>query len=277
MSSLENAVANHYRRDDLLRTILDGLVAAGADPAAPDIETLSKVDEFHTAGRIMTRKALGMTPLREGMHVVDAGCGIGGTARALVEDYGCRATGIDLTPAFVEVAEKLTALMGLDDRCSFHVGSVTEQPFSDGSFDAAVTFHVAMNVADRAAFYGEVARVVKPGAPFCIFDVMKGPGDGMRYPVPWAETETTSFLRTPAETRSALDEAGFEITEEESQRDFAIDFFREVFANAAKADGPPPLGLHLLTGPNTAEKFSNYAAALEDRQIDPVIMVCRRR
>lgn len=61
-----------------------------------------------------------------------------------------------------------------------------------------------------------------------------------------------------------------------SLRDFAIDFFRNVFAKAAEQEGPPPLGLHLLTGTNAPEKFANYAKALEEHRIDPVIVVATR-
>ena len=42
-------------------------------------------------------------------------------------------------------------------------------------------------------------------------------------------------------------------------------------------DGPPPLGLHILTGPNATEKFPNHLQALEAQQIEPVIMTARRR
>lgn len=276
-SQLERSVSAHYGRSDLLAAIVAGLEAAGGDPDNPTTEQLAPVDEFHTAGRITTLKALAMTPITSGMHVLDAGCGIGGTARVLAREHGCRVTGLDLTPDYVAVAGELTRRMGLDGACAFQAGSVLDMPFGDDSFDAAVTFHVAMNVADRARFYSEVARVLRPGAPFCLFDVMKGPTPDMLYPVPWAETAATSFLKTPAETRDLLATAGFEMVAEESQRDFAIGFFREVFAKAAKAKGPPPLGLHLLTGQNAPEKFSNYLAALEAGQIDPVIMVARRR
>lgn len=275
-SNLEGSVAAHYRKKGLLEVILAGLEAAGADATRPTLEQLAPVDEFHTAGRITTLKALGMTPIAAGMHVLDAGCGIGGTARVLAKEHGCRVTGIDLTPEFVEVAEKLTARMNLDGACSFYAGSVLAMPFADSAFDAAVTFHVAMNISGRTTFYDELARVLRPGAPLCLFDVMKGPGPGMVYPVPWAETEATSFLRTPAETRDLLTKAGFKIDREESQHAFAIGFFREAFAKAAEAEGPPPLGLHLLTGENSPEKFANYLQALEAEQIDPVIMVATR-
>jgi hypothetical protein len=52
--------------------------------------------------------------------------------------------------------------------------------------------------------------------------------------------------------------------------------FRDVLAKAANSDGPPPLGLHLLTGANAPQKFANYAKALDAHQIDPVIMIARR-
>ncbi|MEZ5931251.1 MAG: class I SAM-dependent methyltransferase [Alphaproteobacteria bacterium] len=276
-SSLESRVATHYSNPDLLKKIIVGLERAGVDPEAPTIEDLAPVDEFHTAGRLTTLEALDMIPIESDMQVLDAGSGIGGTARCLAKEKGCRVTGIDLTPDYVQVARMLSERVGLADSVSFHEGSVLDMPFQDRSFDAAVSFHVAMNIEDREGFYRELGRVLKPGAPLCLFDVMKGSMPGMHYPVPWAEVEANSFLKTPDETASLLEDAGFEITERRSLRDFAIAFFREVFAKAAKADGPPPLGLHLLTGANTPDKFQNYAKGLDERMIDPVIMVATRR
>jgi len=273
---LESRVSAHYQNPDLLTQILDGLRRMGIDVNKPSIEDLAPVDEFHTAGRITTLEALEMTPIDAGMHVLDAGCGLGGTARCLAKEKGCRVTGIDLTGDYVAVAAALTERTGLSDYCDFHQGSVIDMPFDDGAFDAAVSFHVAMNIEDRPGFYNDVARVLKPGGPLCFFDVMKGPASGMYYPVPWAEVEANSFLKTPDETARLLKDAGFVIKDQKSLRDFAITFFRDVFAKAASQDGPPPLGLHLLTGARTPEKFQNYAKALDDGMIDPVILVATR-
>ena len=274
---LENRVAAHYSNPSLLAKIVEGLEQAGANASSPSIEDLAPVDEFHTAGRITTLQALEMTPITSGMHVLDAGSGIGGTARCLAREKGCRVTGVDLTADYVEVARALTAKTGLSETCSFQQASVLDLPFDEGAFDAAVSFHVAMNIEDRSRFYSELSRVLKPTAPLCLFDVMKGPTAGMHYPVPWAEIEANSFLKTPEETSSLIQAAGFELIEQKSLRDFAIAFFREVFAKAATQAGPPPLGLHLLTGANTPDKFQNYAKGLDDQMIDPVIMVATRR
>ncbi|MDA4845554.1 class I SAM-dependent methyltransferase [Hoeflea poritis] len=273
---LERAVAAHYSRPNLEDAIIDGLKRSGTPLDRINPQDVAPVDEFHTAGRLATMKALKLFPLEKDMHVLDAGSGIGGTARVLAAECECRVTGLDLTPDYVETARRLTERMGLSDRCRFETGSVVDMPFGDAEFDAALTFHVAMNIADRSAFYGELARTMRPGAPLCIFDVMDGPGAGMRYPVPWAETHETSFLKSRDETVSLLEAAGFTLVEEENLREFAIGFFQDVFARAAEADGPPPLGLHLLTGGNAPEKFSNYAKALDDHQIEPVILVARR-
>ncbi len=275
-TDLERAVASHYGRAGLADAIFAGLQKIAADPQAPTVNELAPVDEFHTAGRLATLEAMAMMPLAPGMHVLDAGCGIGGTARCLAAEHGCRVTGIDLTPDYIELAKRLTERMGLSRACSFRQGSVLDLPFADASFDAAVTFHVAMNIQDRPRFYGELARVLKPGAPLCVFDVMKGPEPGMRYPVPWAETEATSFLRSRDETAALLADAGFAVEAENNLRQFALDYFRDMPAKIAKAGGPPPLGLHLLTGPNGTEKFANYYGALEVHMVEPVILVAKR-
>lgn len=275
-AEIERIVAAHYGRANLGNTILEALTKAGADPEAPTPEELAPVDEFHTAGRITTIRALKMLPLEAGMHVLDAGCGIGGTSRYLAGEYGCQVTGIDLTPEYIDVARMLTDRIGLSGQCTFTQGSVLDMPFEDAGFDTAMTFHVAMNIEDRAGFYTELARVLKPGAALCLFDVMQGPVPGMFYPVPWAETEATSFLKTADETRALLSDAGFTVTAEENLKSFAQHFFEEAFARIAAAGGPPPIGLHLLSGQNSPEKFSNFLKGLQADHVEPVIMIAKR-
>jgi MPBQ/MSBQ methyltransferase len=274
--ALAGAVVAHYGKAGLTEAISDGLRKLGADPDAPTIDDIAPVDEFHTCGRLATVKAAGMMPLRPGMHVLDAGSGLGGPARYLAAELGCHVTGLDLTPEYVETARILTERVGLSDRCTFEQGSVLAMPFDDASFDAAISFHVAMNIEDRRKFYAELTRVLRPGAPLCIFDVMKGPAAGMVYPVPWAETAATSFLKSPDETRALLEQAGFRIVGGENLRGFAMEFYREVFDDMAKSDGPPPLGIHLLTGANGRQKIENYVQALGAHQLEPVFIVAER-
>jgi hypothetical protein len=133
-----------------------------------------------------------------------------------------------------------------------------------------------MNIKDRAGLYGEIARVLKAGAPLCIYDVMKGARDGLAFPVPWAETPAESHLTNPQEMAALLIAAGFEVVETEDRTEAGIAFFRERLA--AAASGPPPaLGLHLLMGANSRTKFQNMLANLEAGAIAAVVMIARRR
>ena len=273
-ANLERDVAAHYGQQDLTQKLLAALSAGGVDPDRLTVDDLGPVDEFHIGGRAATKHAIAKMALTADMHVLDVGCGIGGASRYLASAIGCRVTGIDLTPQYVDAARELSRRTGLGDRITYEVASALAMPLADAGFDAAITLHVAMNIKDRDGLYAEVARVLKPGAQFCVYDVMQGPGEAPLYPVPWAETAETSHLTTPAETQSLLERAGFAVEQVEDRRDFAVAFFRERMSPAP--DGPQPIGLYLIMS-NPRVKFDNMLANVEQDRVSPVMMIARKR
>lgn len=273
MKTIEHAVARHYGDSDLLPRILAGLAAAGIDLNRLRPDDLSPVDEFHIGGRKATIHALSKMALDEGDHVLDVGCGIGGPARYIASSVGCHVTGIDITPEYISIAKTLTQMTGLSDKVTFHAANALDMPFEPQTFDAAITFHVAMNIPDRAALYGEIARVMKPGATLCLYDVMKMCEDPLIFPMPWAETPKTSHLVSPDDMHGLLEDAGLTVETNEDRIEFAFDFFRQTLA-AAK-DGPSPLGIHLVMGPTAREKFGNTLANMEAGRIAPILMTAR--
>ena len=275
MTDIESTVARHYDVPDLLAAIYAGLEKTGVDLDNLALEDLAPVDEFHIGGRTATAHAIGKLAPGRGDHVLDIGCGIGGAARFMASETGCRVTGLDLTPEFIETAQRLTEKTGLGANVNFEVASALHMPFADGAFDKAITLHVAMNIQDRAGLYGEIARVVKRGATFCVYDVMKRGEDAVTYPVPWAETADTSHLTTPDEMLTLLDAAGFEVFDVEDRTDFARKFFKQTMA--AIGDGPPPLGLHLLMGASRPLKLKNMLQNVERGRISVVQMLARRK
>jgi ubiquinone/menaquinone biosynthesis C-methylase UbiE len=56
--------------------------------------------------------------------------------------------------------------VGLGSRVSFTQGDATNLPFENQTFDAAMTIHVAMNIAAKDKMYLEARRVLKPGGGF---------------------------------------------------------------------------------------------------------------
>jgi ubiquinone/menaquinone biosynthesis C-methylase UbiE len=270
----EQQVAKHYSHGSLLQAVLDALKQMGKDPERFAAMDLSTGDEFHLGwlpATVALAKDLG---LASGMQVLDVGCGIGGPARYFAEAHQCRVTGIDLTEEFVQVAVELTRRCGLGDRASFRQGSALDLPFGAGTFDAATLIHVGMNIADKARLFGEVRRVLKPGALFCAYEVMRvGEGD-LPYPMPWAQSTETSFVEMPETYRRLLSAAGFKIEREENRRAFVLDLAREMRAKIER-DGLPALNQHVLIGPEAKVRLGNVMATLERGTIAPVEMIAR--
>lgn len=269
------SVERHYGRADLLAAILEALRAAGKDLSRLKPEDLAPVDAFHIRGREATVELAARARLAPGLAVLDVGCGLGGSARYLAREHGCRVTGIDLTRDYVEAATALAGLVGLQSLVEFRQSSALALPFPDGRFDVVWTEHVQMNVADKRAFYRELARVLAPGGRLVFHDVFLGPAGEPRYPVPWAEEESISFLATAGSVRTSLEDLGLRIEDWEDTTERSLAWFRAV-AEKAKRAGPAPLGMHLVMGRTTPEKFANLTRNLAEQRLAVAQGVARK-
>jgi len=271
---MTDKVASHYSATgNLADTIAAKLRDAGKDIGALQTSDIAPIDEFHIRGRRATLELAKGLNLSAASRVLDIGSGLGGPARTLVEAYGCHVTGVDLTPAFCEAATALSRWVRLADRVDFKVGDATRLPFADGAFDAAMTIHVAMNIAAKDKMYAEARRVLKRGARFGIYDVLQGEGGDVLYPVPWAREPSISHVATPDAMQALLAGAGFKIlsvddSTEESQRWF------EGMA-ARMSQGPaPPLTFRTFLGDDFPAMTRNQVRNLQERRIRTVSYIC---
>ena len=220
-------VASHYSDSDaLIESIAASLRAAGIDPTSVTTAELAGVDEFHIRGREATLALAESMGIDANTSVLDIGSGLGGAARTLAEACGCTVTGIDLTPSFCSAATELSRWTGLDEMTTFRVGDACALPFDDGSFDAAITIHAAMNIPDKPAVYREARRVVRRAGTFAVYDVLQGEGGDVLFPVPWARDPSISHLATPDEMRDMLASAGFELLQEVDSTEESLGWFR---------------------------------------------------
>lgn len=259
----------------LVAAIDTALTEAGVDRSTLRPADLAPVDEFHIRGRAASVEIVEALDLSADSHVLDLGSGLGGPARTLAELTGCTVTGVDLTPELVEVATALSGWTGLSDRTRFEVGDATATGLPDAAVDAVLTVHAAMNIPDKPGLYAEAFRVLRPGGRFVAYDVLQGEGGPVRYPVPWADDSSTSFLVTAQEMRDLLEAAGFEVVAEVDSSDESLDWFREVRARVER-DGPPPVSFSAFLGDRFAEMAANQVANLAERRIRTVMFTCVR-
>jgi len=269
--NLEQQVATHYSPGNLEEKVLGALSTAGKNLDDLRPEDIVGLDEFHLGGREATEALAEFMDLLPGNRLLDVGCGIGGPARYFA-GRGCPVTGIDLSEEFVRVAENLTRRVKLNHTAKFITASALALPFEPGTFDGAYTIHAAMNIADKAGVFREVARVLKPDARFAIFDVMRGSDETLEFPMPWAKTLETSFVAGVNEYRRDLEAAGFRIVHLRERRQFGLDFMQRMREQIATS-GPPLVGVHLLMGEQAPLMLKNVNTAIANGVLEPVEIV----
>jgi len=259
MTNVLDDVREHYRATGLVER-LESALGPEHRPMTP--QQLGALDQFHTRGLAATRDLAELAGITAGMSVLDVGSGVGGPARFLAATYGCAVTGVDLSEPFVEAARYLTERTGQTGQVRFECASALKLPFEDERYDAAFLQHVAMNIADRTQLYREIRRVLKRGGRFATYDVVLKGGEP-HYPVPWARTQSTSFLLTAAATREAIEPAGFRtlIFKDDSEA-------AKAWITQLRAAGPPPsLNLGLVMGPDFAQLATNLGRNLMEGRL----------
>ena len=266
MTDGKRSVEDHYGVDGILESILKALEAMGKDIEQLAPSDLAPVDEFHIRGREATVELADRAKLARGSRVLDVGCGLGGSVRYLATEHNCQTTGIDLTAEYIDVATALAERVGLEDTVKFRQASALALPFDAASFDVVWTEHAQMNISDKSGFYGEIARVLKPGGRLVFHDIFAGDGGEPHFPVPWAEEGSISFLTNLASLRETFKVAGMRILDWEDKSDHSLEWFKGV-VEKTKESGPPPLGLHLLMRETARTKFENVIRNLQENRI----------
>lgn len=112
----------------------------------------------------------GIAKIQLSDHVLDAGCGVGGSSIYLSERFGCRVTGITLSEKQVHTATHKAAERRLSQPPTFLVRDYTQTGFPDASFDVVWAIESVCHAEDKSLFVKEAHRLLKPGGRLIVAD-----------------------------------------------------------------------------------------------------------
>ena len=148
-------------------------------------------------------------------RVLDVCCGWGGPTRYIAQRFGCRVTGIDITPRSLELAERLTAGSPEAPLITYRWGDATDMPLESGEFDLVWSQDALCHVPDRPKALAECARVLRPGGLMVFTDWLKTRFITDQELAAFSEAFSFPSLETMESYGTLAAAAGFEVLEAE--------------------------------------------------------------
>jgi cyclopropane fatty-acyl-phospholipid synthase-like methyltransferase len=136
----------------------------------------------------MNREMAARIQPRAGERVLDAGCGLGGSAIWLAKAYGVRVTGINLHAEQLKLANGFARQHGLTDQLQFLQQDFHYMAFKDESFDVVWAQEAVAHSPQKEIFFSEAYRVLRKGGRL----VME---EGLRFSRPYPERDERLLQR----------------------------------------------------------------------------------
>jgi SAM-dependent methyltransferase len=175
--------------------------------------------------------------LEVGQRVLDVGCGLGRTTRALAREVGPegRVVGLDISEGMLQAARDHAAQAGVAN-VEFVLGDAQVHELAAGAFDAAYSRFGVMFFADPVAAFANIHRSLRPGGRISFVCWQSGLENewalvpaaaamaalGVAPRLPGPEEPGPFSLADPARVRSILEGAGFSSVEVDQRNDFAV-------------------------------------------------------
>ncbi len=134
-----------------------------------DATTKSFTDTLQRMNEVVCARA----QISSSDRVLDAGCGIGGSAIFLAESMGCHVTGVNLSQRQVELARFWANKQNVTQLTRFEVADFEALPFPNHSFSVVWAIESIFHATDKQPFLSEAYRVLQPGGRLVIADYLQ--------------------------------------------------------------------------------------------------------
>lgn len=114
----------------------------------------------------LVKQLLQWGQVRQAGRILDAGCGVGGSARMLADVYGAEVLGVTLSPVQAERAGEYTAATGLQKRVTVQARDMMSLQPEDGPFDLIWSMESAEHIADKQRLFDLFYELLAPGGQF---------------------------------------------------------------------------------------------------------------
>jgi len=173
-----------------IATLLEQLLAAGLMRASACAVLFG--EQYHLGGAEDTRRMAEALGLTGEDRVLDLACYVGGPARQLAREYGCRVVGVDFSEEHGAIADRLTQLCKLADRVRFVCCDAESVPEPDGAF--TVAWSQGSFPADLS-WLTEIHRLLVPGGRVAFTGLIRRgePSDSSRYSLDEVRERVTAF------------------------------------------------------------------------------------
>lgn len=111
--------------------------------------------------------------IRSGQRILDAGCGVGGSAIWLAKTYDVEIVGITPVASQVARAYRYAQEHGVADQVSFEQQDYTHTVFPDASFDVVWAMESLCHAPEKRLVLAEARRLLRPGGRLGIVEYMR--------------------------------------------------------------------------------------------------------